>query len=346
MKNRFTCIEGGALKVKATDLFVLPYYKTVKGDPNIRTILSSGLEPSDRARILEEHKTGEIIKFQLTAKSFAWLVCLSERMSHFALKLVLTSVLNEIEKTSYKSIVIAQLGLIETGYENEEKWKRAQNKDMEAYANKHPGVNMTMVMPGDDFRPLSGKHFGEGIIPEEGDGSSPEDIHPSSTHHEISFNDFKSIKSYVGYFEAYIDARNKQDDLISTHSGGYIEDLDDLRKELKEYEGRDRVENFRKWEHSAPKKKGKGEYFPTPSKQKLKLIILLLDMSLSEAKDCLHFFGYGLARFDRQDMAFAYILNTNEGVWKKPLDVREADKSLCKRFGSKASIIAKVNKKG
>ena len=45
-------------------------------------------------------------------------------------------------------------------------------------------------------------------------------------------------------------------------------------------------------------------------------------------------------------MAFAYILKTNEGVWKKPLDVREVDKSLCKRFGNEASIIAKVNKKG
>ena len=346
MKNQFTCIEGGALKVKGTELFVLPYYKTAKGDPNINAVLSSGIEPSDKAMILSEHKTGEIIKLQLTAKSFVWLICLSENMSHFALKLVLTSVLNELDSAPYKSIVIAQLALIETGYENEEKWKRAQNADMEAYADKHPDVFLTMVVPGDDYRPRSGKHFGEGIIPEEGDGSNPEDVQPNSSHHEISFNDFKPVRSYVGYFEAYIDARERQQFLISTHSGGYIESLDDLRKELKEYEGRDRLENFRKWEHPAPKKKGKGVYCPAPSKQKLKLIILLLDMSLNEAKECLAFFGYGLARFDKADMAFAYILKTNEGVWKKPLDVREVDKSLCKRFGNEASIIAKVNKKG
>ena len=40
-------------------------------------------------------------------------------------------------------------------------------------------------------------------------------------------------------------------------------------------------------------------------------MILLLDMNCEEAVACLHFFGYGLARFDREDVAFTYMLKNN-----------------------------------
>ena len=49
--EQFSCFEGGALKVKGTGLYVLPYYKTNKTDPNIRSVLTFNLEPSDKAAI-------------------------------------------------------------------------------------------------------------------------------------------------------------------------------------------------------------------------------------------------------------------------------------------------------
>jgi len=341
----FTCIEGGVWKVKGTDLYVLPYYKTTKNDPNIRAVLAFNLESSVKAEILAEHKTGEIIKIQLTTKTAAWLVCLSESVTYFALKTVLKSVLNEIESTSYKSVVIGQLGMIEFGCDNEEKWKRAQNADMEDYVAKHPDVTMTMVIPGDDYRPQTGEHLGNGIIPEDGEDINPEDIAESSTHHQVALNT-RTIKSYKDYFVQYIDARCRQYEIINTCSGGTIEDISDLQKELREYELRNRLESFSKWDHAAKKKSGGVSYYPVPSKQKLKLIILLLDMSYDEAVACLNFFGYGLARFDREDIAFTYMIKTNEGAWKKPIDIRVADKTLRKRFGSGAALIIKQNKKG
>ena len=343
--EQFSCIEGGALKVKGTGLYVLPYYKTNKTDPNIRSVLTFNLEPSDKAAILSEHKTGEIVKIQLTVKTSVWLVCLSESVTQFALKSVLTSVLREIEKTDFKSIVIGQLGLIEYGCEDEEKWKRAQNASMEAFVSDHPSVTMTMVIPGDDYRPQTGEHLGNGIIPEDGDDVKPEDIAEISTHHQVALNT-RTIKSYCDYFVQYIDARCRQFELINTHSGGTIEELKDLQKELREYELRDRLESFAKWDHAVPKKIGGVPYYPVPSKQKLKLIILLLDMSYDEAVACLNFFGYGLARFDREDIAFTYMLKTNEGHWKKPIDIRVADATLRQRFGSAAALIVKQNKKG
>ena len=345
MQHAFTCIEGGVFKVKGTDLYILPYYKTTKADPNIQTLLSFDLEPSARTLILGEHSTGDILKIHLTTKTDAWLVCLSEAVTHFALQTVLLSVLREIEASSYKSIVIGQLALIEFGYENEEKWKRAQSAAMEDYAKKHPGVCLTMVMPGDDYRPHTGKHLGDGIIPEDDDTTSPDDIPESTTHHQVALP-LKSIKSYCDYLVQYIDYRSRQYELINTCSGTSIECLDDLRKELQEYEGRNRLESFSKWSHKAPKKSGGVSYYPVPSKQKLKLIILILDMSYDEALACLNFFGYGLARFDREDIAFAYMIKTNEGAWKKPVDIRVADATLRKRFGAGAALIVKQNKKG
>ena len=340
----FTCIEGAALTVKGTDLCVLPYYKTNKRDPNIQTVLTSNLESSDKTQILAEHKTGEIIKIQWTTKTALWLVCLSESVTHFALKTVLTNVLHEIESTTNQSIVIGQLGLIEYGCDDEEKWKRAQNAAMEDYVKSHPGIFMTMVIPADDYRPHSGKHLGDAILPED-DGTILEDIPTTSTHHQVALNT-RTIKSYREYLVQYIDARCRQYEIINTHSGRFIEDIADLQMELKDYELRDRLESFAKWAHATPKKAGGTPYRPVPSKQKLKLIILILDMNYDEAVACLNFFGYGLARFDREDIAFTYIIKTNEGAWKKPLDIRVADATLRKRFGSKAALIVTQKKKG
>lgn len=355
MKN-FTCIEGGALRVKGTTLYVLPYYKTNKTDPNIRSVLRLNLEESLKSEILSDHSTGDIIKIQAQTKTAYWLLCLSEGISDFALAAALNNVLSHIEASNHKSIVIGQLGLIEYGCENEEKWKRKQNSLMEAFANSHPGTLMTMVIPGDDYRPLEGNHFGDGIIPEDKEDTDPKDIPQLSSHHQIALNT-RIMKSYVDYFSSYIDAREKQYEIIYSYSGNNISNLKDLQTELKEFENRDRVESFAKWSHDTSKKQKKkwskrksGNYCPVPSKQKLKLIIMLLDMNYDEAVACLNFFGYGLARFDKQDQAFTYIIkggldSDSNPTWPRPINIKMADETLRHRFGNSAGLLQKKKQK-
>lgn len=84
-----------------------------------------------------------------------------------------------------------------------------------------------------------------------------------------------------------------------------------MQEELRKLELRDTKENFSRWANPTRDKKTGRLYYPVPSKQKLKLMILLLDMNCEEAVACLHFFGYGLARFDREDVAFTYMLKNN-----------------------------------
>lgn len=84
-----------------------------------------------------------------------------------------------------------------------------------------------------------------------------------------------------------------------------------MQEELRKLKLRDTKENFSRWANPTRDKKTGRLYYPVPSKQKLKLMILLLDMNYEEAVACLHFFGYGLARFDREDVAFTYMLKNN-----------------------------------
>ena len=337
--------EDGALKVKGTDLYILPYYfESQKADPNIRNLFPN-LESATQSMILSsDHKTGEIIETEYSGKSHAWLICLRESISNMALSAVLHKVLLELGKSRYRTVVIGLLGLIEFGCQNETAWRYMQQKAMEDFAKSHGDYSLLMVIPAIDYRPTSGRHLGEGILPQ--GNESDDDIPKGSNHHQIALN-LREIKNYRHYFDQYIKARGNGNELIyvAGKENATIESVFDLQDELKDIEHRDKKENFSKWANKTKDKKTKREYYPVPSKQKLKLIILLLDMSYDEALACLNFFGYGLARFDDEDRSFAYILKNGEH-WKRPFDVTVIDETLRHRFGAKAAIIAKQKGKG
>lgn len=335
MKN-YTWLEGGPLRIKGADLYVLPYYTSTKTDPTIKEIME-GLDPAKKAEMTAKRTSGQIIAISNGPDSEIWLLCLSEGAPHFVIKSAFGMLLKELAKRDFHNVVFAQLGLIEYGCDNEEKWKRTQSEAIETYAESHPEAKFTMVIPGDDYRPIEGEHIGEGILPDA--NAKPEDILDNASHHNIALNT-RNIKSYKDYLKQYIAARGNQMELITTFSGETIESVADLQEELRKLELRDTKENFSRWANPTRDKKTGKLYYPVPSKQKLKLMILVLDMSYEEAVACLHFFGYGLARFDREDVAFTYMLRNNLD-WPKPIDVIKADATLRKRFGASAALIVK-----
>ena len=335
MEN-FTWLEGGPLKVKGADLYVLPYYTSNKSDPSIKEIME-GLDPDKKAEMTEKRKTGQIIKIPNGPNSEIWLLCLPEGASENIIKNSLKRLLSQALARGFRSTVFALLALIEYGCEDEEGWKRAQSDLLNAFCKANPDIAVTMVVQGDDYRPVEGAHHGNGILPDA--NAKEEDIQGNASHHSIALNT-RDIRSYKDYLKHYISARGNQMELIETFTGETIESVGDLQEELRKLELRDAKENFSKWANPARDKKTGKLYFPVPSKQKLKLIILVLDMTYDEAVACLHFFGYGLARFDREDMAFAYML-TNNLDWPKPINVVKADATLRKRFGSSAALIVK-----
>ncbi len=291
--------------------------------------------------MLGKRTSGQIIEIENGPDSKIWLLCLSEGSSHFVLKSVFTMLLKRIDALNIHHVAFAQIGLVEYGCADEEKWKRAQSAMIEEFASSHQDAMFTMVIPGDDYRPIEGEHQGNGILPDA--NTKPEDIQDNGSHHNIALNT-RDIKSYKDYLKHYIAARGNQLELIQTFTGETIESVADLQEELRKLELRDVKENFSRWANPAKDKKTGRVYYPVPSKQKLKLMILIMDMSYDEAVACLHFFGYGLARFDREDAAFAYMLKNNVD-WPKPIDVVKADATLKKRFGANAALIIKQGEK-
>ena len=305
MKN-FTWLEGGPLKISGADLYVLPYYSGNKSDPTIKEVME-GLDSAKKTEMLSKRTLGQIITIPNGPASEIWLLCLTEGTSNFVTKSAFAMLLKQLEKADFKNVVFGLLAITEYGCQDEEKWKRMQSETIEAFAEKRPDATYTLVIPGDDYRPIEGEHLGNGILPDQ--NAKPENIADNGSHHNIALN-ARDIKSYKDYLKHNIAARSEQE-IITTFSGVNIESVGELQEELRKLELRDTKENFSRWANPTRDKKTGRLYYPVPSKQKLKLMILLLDMNCEEAVACPHFFGYDLARFDREDVAFTYMLKNN-----------------------------------
>lgn len=336
--------ENFIVRVPDQDLYVIPVYHFGKNDPNFTEFLKYLPKAEDRSRASSEHSVGDREEFVLDDGSNALLVYLDETDK----QTVLSSVLNEIfeyllDHPEFKEIAIGQLALIEFGYPEESAWANYQSEKMIVFLKKNKGLNLTLVVPIDDSRPLSGEHLSDGILPESREGQDDyADLPMDEAHHAIAVP-LKKVGSYADYFRLYISIRENQLFQIrinegESFDGGGIHSLRDLQRNLAYYEGRGgKNENFSKW-NKPVKDKATGElYYPVPSKQKLKLIACVLDMSYQETLECLHFFGYGLAHFSKEDQAFAYILKDSQH-WTKPLDIVAVNNTLKKRFGKRAAL--------
>ena len=338
-----TRTENFLIRVPDQELYILPVYHLGKGDPNVQEFLSYIENADDRARLVSPHSLGEIEEFTLGDGEQAIAVYLEDTDQEMVLASVLDEIFSLIEEKGCKDVAIAQLGIIEYGYTDETKWANYQSKKMLDFAKKHKGVNLTFVVPIDDTRPVSGEHIGDGILPvAKADVDDYENLPLAQEHHLVSVP-IKQVGSYADYFRVYIYRREQQMFVIRPNPGETFDDcgihsLRDLQRNLAYYEGRGgKNENFSKWNKPVKDKKTGALYYPVPSKQKLKLIIAMLDMSLEEAEECLHFFGYSLAHFDEEDQAFKYILQRGDH-WPKPLDIVRVNATLKKRYGKKAAL--------
>lgn len=146
----------------------------------------------------------------------------------------------------------------------------------------------------------------------------------------------KEVKNYLDYFQQYINLRIINKEYIKTSL--YDGKIDSLKVFLKIIRNdflavTNKRLNYSKWSHTSNEKHRK-YYCQPPYKQTLKYLVLVLDMSESEAKACFNFFCYGLAIFNREDATFLRMIRTK----KKARKIEEINAILIHRFGKKASL--------
>jgi hypothetical protein len=313
-------------------LVIFPVYISSKSDPTVAGFIENFF-PDKKEEILCHHDAGDTLVFPF-GKEETFLVYYLPEGQETILPVVYNDVAKEILNSKAKDVSIALFGSSEYGYD-ETKNIFEQEKWLKHLVATNPTLNIHFVVTDDDHRPQQGKHMSDGPVSAEEETVDERAIPKDLTHHLVTI-DLDRLHSYREYFAAYIDGRSTSKEFIRSTTDQGILDTRDLGYSLAYYLQPNSMKPYPMAKWGKPQKGKDGKiYAPKPSKQLLKFIIILLDMSYDEAVSCLSFFGYGLAQFDKEDMAFKFMLKN----WPKPIDPIRADKALVKRFGRKASII-------
>jgi hypothetical protein len=317
-----------------SDLIILPLYLTNKlvSDPIISKLISLKSFSNKKDTILDINiGAGKKIELYNSASDTTfWLYTIKTGMNQGIGSLV-TTIQGDILSTRFKSISISQIGITEYDF-NENYVLNLQKKKWEEFSSNHKDLKINLILLEDDLRPVEGKHlFSDEII---NDGK-PDIGKEKKKSRKTVFIDERKIDNYLDYFDQYIKLRTLNNDFISCSlNTSYIKDLKTFLKiitsDFKTVTNK-RL-NYSKWSKTFKEQTYK-YYCQAPYKQTLKYIVLVLDMSEEEAKACFNFFGYGLARFNREDAQFLRILR----CWSS-YDITKIDAILKQYFGKKASL--------
>ncbi len=332
--GKYDRYDGNILEAKK-GLVIIPAYLGNGSDPILNSFAKDFFQEK-KNEILGPHEIGDVAVYYFSEDVTYLLYYLSNDVKD-SMTAVYSDIENELDSFSFKKITIGLLGISEFGFD-EVKNIYSQEKWIKSLMEKHPDLSVDFVITDEDHRPQAGEHLGDGpIAPDEEPDYS--DVPKDLSHHTVQM-DLNALHSYRDYFEYYIEHRAMAGEYIRSNDNNFngILNLRDLGYALNDYLNPSQKSPYpmAKWAGEQKNKTG-GFYAPKPSKQFLKLIIILLDMSLDEAVHCFNFFGYGLAQYDREDKAFRYMLEN----WPTPIDPIKANRTLIKRFGKKASIINK-----
>lgn len=319
-------------------LLVAPAYIGKGDDPIVKELINRF--PEYRAKILSPHSPGDVLDFFWGHQTILlyYLPVGKENVLDFAFQ----DIFKEIIDRKAKTIAVSLFGIFEYGYD-EGKSRNLWLHSVEDFLRKNLKIAITSVTPPLQYRPANSKGVRTDSLEDE-----KKEIKSSHLTHQPIVLKQSEIKCYRDYFKQYIKSRDSLQQYIRTEDGpvrkGFgksltqISALDDLGWVLAEYlipvsRRNDKPYPMSKWAGKAKDKNGK-VYSPKPSKEMLKLIILVLDMNFDEAIHCLNFFGYSLAAFDEEDKAFSYILTH----WEPPLSPYKVHLALVKRFGASAGL--------
>lgn len=329
--GRYQYKEGFILE-NPEGLLIIPKFISAKPDPTISYLLNNQFIDGESSFACLQ-SPGDISFCPLPFVSLLF-ISITEGQNDL-LNDYFSEVGKHIKELNIKDVHFGLLGISEFGYD-EPKARILQEKWINNFLEENPEYNITFVIPDDEHRPQRGKHLGDEPLNDDEIDDTP--VPKSLDHHTVTLA-LNSIHSYRDYLESYILARNRHTEIIRHEEDISVNSIKELGYLLGYYltpSTPNKPYPMSKW--SKPQKgKDGSQYCPKPSKQLLKLIIILLDMSYDEAIACFNFFGYGLARFDKEDIAYEYMLKK----WPKPIDPLKADKTLTKRFGTKAAIIIK-----
>ena len=326
--------EEGFILENPKGLVIIPCYISPKPDPTIDYLLANEFL-EDKSKLAGLNSPGDTLFCPSTSLGVSLLLVLLSEGQNDLLNDYFFQLGEEIKKINIKDVTFGLLGVNEFGFD-ETKARILQEKWIKGFMDENPEFDFTFLVPDDEHRPQQGQHLGDG--PLSGDEIDDTPVPKSLDHHTVTLA-LNSIHSYREYLESYIQARYRAREFIRQKEDLSLGSLKDLGYALSYYltpSTPNKPYPMSKWAKHQKGKDGK-LYCPKPSRQLLKFIIILLDMSYDEAVACLNFFGYGLAYFDKEDVAYKYMLTH----WPKPIDPLKADKTLTKRFGKKAAIIVK-----
>lgn len=335
--SNYSRTTGNILEIGEKGLVIIPVYIGTTDNPIVNNLINDGY--LSQAAIAELRKEQDVCNAYQTEynKDRYYLFYFLHKDYQAHLDTVFIDLITEINKLNFKRITIGLFGINEYGFD-ESAAIRIQEKWIREFHKENPDVFIELVIPDDACRPQGGPHMGDNPISDSDEEEKKTKEYKTHASVQMILNE---IRNYRDYFNCYIQSRKQAKETIRYHyslmnSDHYeIDTIKKLGLELNFYlcPGTDAPYPMSKWAEEYTGKDGR-PYCPKPSKQMLKLIILILDMNEDEARYCLSFFGYGLAMFDREDQAFLYMLKR----WPKPIDVRKANETLRKRFGKKATL--------
>lgn len=325
-------VSNSLILEEEVDLVVLPIYMTpnIKDNPIIKVLIDFYF-PEKKKEILNINRTpGEILElYALDFKRTFWLFYFPSNMNAAILSLI-NQIQSKLLKSKFRSIDVSQIGIIEYGFNESEYLSKEKNK-WEQFALNHHEMNILYSLVDDNHRPSVGRHLFDSYELKDG---KPEFGLSLELNRKPVIIDENKVENYMDYFNQYIKLRELNKNHISCSLCSRIDSMKIFKQVIREdfYAMTNKRLNYSKWSHTYKNKSNK-YYCQAPCKQTLKYLVLVLDMSESEVKQCFNFFGYGLALFNREDVLFIKMLRKN-----RPLDLNEIEAILKHNFGKTASL--------
>jgi O-acetyl-ADP-ribose deacetylase (regulator of RNase III) len=224
------------------------------------------------------------------------------------LRFTYVTLLNEIKAQGWQKIVIPLLGVDTNGYTVEQSFVAATHV-LGDFAARNPKMSLTLAVPAPgDANERQMAIFVKKVV-------RPVNV----------VIDESKVYSYWDYFLAYIEGRNRSGVPIDD-----IKDENDLSHALRSYFVSSST--MAHWKGSQKSKDKQSAYYPVPGKPVLLMIVLLLDMSYEEAKNCFFFCGYGLSPFNKIDAFYLNILQNPRD------DIEGINNQLIEHFGPEQSF--------